>query len=115
MPVVGDWTGKGYDSIGTVGITYGGTSACPQLGWQIEWRLRNSNTGGSPDYDFCYGNPGDWPVVGNWNRRLNALTGSYIVGVGVARPNSPQTYALNWYLKFPTSHPVNGTADLTFT
>ncbi len=114
MPVVGDWTGKGYDSIGVVGITFGGIPACPQQGWQLEWRLRNSNTSGGIDYDFCYGVPGDWPLVGNWTGVVNRVTQLYIDGVGVARPNrATPTPSLDWYLKAPVSgHAWGGTADV---
>jgi len=51
--VVGDWDGNGTDTIGVFrnGVFY----------------LRNSNTNGFADLAFTYGQPGDVPVVGDWN------------------------------------------------
>lgn len=55
-PVAGDWTGKGYDSIGAydpvAGIFY----------------LRNSNSGGNADIAFPYGPPNSscHPLAGDW-------------------------------------------------
>jgi hypothetical protein len=42
------------------------------------WRLRHSITGGAPDAQFGYGQPGDVPLVGDWD-------GDGIVGIGVRR------------------------------
>lgn len=54
-PVCGDWDGDGVDTIGTVS----GDSI---------WRLRNTNSGGSPDAAvFQYGAYGSTPVVGDWD------------------------------------------------
>jgi hypothetical protein len=57
--VVGDWDGNGTDS---VGLVRGGT-----------WLLRNSNSTGSADLAFVYGdadpdgNPIGYPVTGDWD------------------------------------------------
>ena len=68
IPVVGDWTGVGYDLIGVFDQNTGNFS------------LRNSNTAGSADEQFTLGNANDtplsWPLV-RWGnpcrgRRLSA-------------------------------------------
>jgi hypothetical protein len=51
--VTGDWDGDGRDS---VGVFRSGS-----------WSLRNSNSAGSPSYQFSYGTTGDRPVVGEWD------------------------------------------------
>ncbi|MDQ3681090.1 MAG: hypothetical protein M3378_11245 [Actinomycetota bacterium] len=45
------------------------------------WYLRNSNSTGSPDGVFRFGNPGDIPIVGDWN-------GDGLKTVGVVRGNT---------------------------
>ena len=52
------------------------------------WYLRNSNSGGAPDYTaFRYGAPGWIPVVGDWN-------GTGHTGIGVFDPSTG-----TWYLR----------------
>jgi hypothetical protein len=63
-PVVGDWSGSGYRSIG---IYRNGS-----------FFLRDSNTNGIANITFAFGAPGDLPVVGDWN-------GDGIETVGVYR------------------------------
>lgn len=98
-PVVGDWTGSGIDTIGVVrlSLTCVHSPGTPQL----EWLLRNSNSGGAPDIDFCMGNPQDWPVVGHWIGQVNPNTGYFISTVGVARPNAAGGNGyLTWYFRY---------------
>ncbi|HEY7835658.1 MAG TPA: SBBP repeat-containing protein [Ktedonobacterales bacterium] len=74
VPVVGDWTGKGYDS---VGVFRGG-----------KWFLRNSNTTGPADISLTFGAASDLPVVGDW-------TGKGYDSVGVYRPSNNTFYLRN--------------------
>src|SRR3954452_14238786 len=55
IALTGDWNGDGIDTPG-----YFANSV---------WLLRNSNTTGSTDIEFIYGDPGEtgFPVVGDWN------------------------------------------------
>ena len=48
-PIVGDWNGDGYISVGVVRGT--------------TWQLRNSNTGGNAEISFNFGAAGDVPLV----------------------------------------------------
>ncbi len=64
IPVVGDWTGNGVD---TVGVVRGN-----------QWLLRTRNSTGQPDISFTFGQPGDIPVVGDWD-------GDGRDGIGVVR------------------------------
>jgi hypothetical protein len=64
LPVAGDWTGKGWD---TIGIFRDGL-----------WLLRNRNSSGFADLSFTFGQEGDVPVVGDWN-------GDGVDGIGVVR------------------------------
>lgn len=65
-PIVGDWNGDGID---TVGIVRGHEDG------QMQWLLRDSNTGGNAQYDFVYYDDAVWgdhlevhiPIVGDWN------------------------------------------------
>lgn len=65
IPVVGDWTGIGYTTIGVyrpAGTMYNKTS-------HGQYLLRNSNTPGNPDiafYDFS-SDYASIPIVGNWS------------------------------------------------
>jgi hypothetical protein len=83
IPVVGDWTGKGFDSVGIV-RSQGGLGTAT-------WYLRNSNTAGSADYIFAYGNPGDPFVAGDWSGLLSR-PGFLIDGPGTVQGGT-------WYLK----------------
>ncbi|MDH5421001.1 MAG: hypothetical protein OEY55_04260, partial [Acidimicrobiia bacterium] len=76
IPVVGDWNGDGTRTPGVVR-----NSRFGRLGDEVLWwRLKNSAGGGSPDLIFSYGEPGDIPIVGDWN-------GSGVETVGVIRGN----------------------------
>jgi hypothetical protein len=78
VPVVGDWTGDGVDTVGL----YDRQTAC--------WYLRNSNTTGAADITFGFGVPGsNWvPVVGDWN-------GNGITTVGLYDPTNAVYYLRN--------------------
>ena len=83
VPVVGDWDGDGDDTIGV---------ARPDAANRWNWRLRNSNSGGSANFDFTYGKKGtgDLPRVGDWN-------GSGATTIGVIRPDSAAHW--DWLLR----------------
>ncbi len=53
VPVVGDWSGAGADSIG---VFRNG-----------RWKLKSILVTGPADSEFIFGEPGDLPVVGDWN------------------------------------------------
>jgi tripartite motif-containing protein 71 len=76
LPVVGDWNG---DGITTVGVFHSSTG---------EFRLRDANSPGPPDFSFTLGQAGDLPVVGDWN-------GDGRDGVGVYRPSTGTLYLRN--------------------
>jgi hypothetical protein len=71
FPLAGDWTGKGFDSIGV----YRDGKFC----------LRNSNTPGAADLEIAYGIAGDIPLVGNW-------TGKGFDSIGVYRSSEAKFY-----------------------
>jgi len=100
-PVVGDWNGNGYDS---VGIVQGHPDG------EMQWQLRDATVAGEPDFDFVYYDRGVWgdhlethiPIVGDWN-------GDGQDGPGVIRGSgavSPQ-----WLLR---DEPSAGSADHVF-
>jgi hypothetical protein len=66
VPIAGDWTGKGFDSIGAYR-----DSPSPIF------CLRNSNEPGAADLEFAYGNWGDIPLVGNWRQKGFDCIGVY--------------------------------------
>jgi hypothetical protein len=70
IPIVGDWTGKGYDSIG-VYIPGSPSFFC----------LRNANAPGGCDIAIPFGAAGDIPVVGDW-------TGQGFDTIGIYRPST---------------------------
>jgi hypothetical protein len=74
LPVVGDWDGNGFDTIGLYRSTEG------------RFLLSDSNTVPSIAYDFSFGNPGDTPIAGKWDAMT---TGS---GVGVYRGSNGVLY-----------------------
>jgi len=76
-PVVGDWTGAGYDTIGLYDQASG------------NFYLRNSNTSGYADESFTLGNPNDMPLSGRWS-----IAASH-AGVGVYRPTNGILYLKN--------------------
>ena len=87
VPVVGDWTGDGID---TVGVVRRGR----------HWHLRFSNTGGVADRSFTYGGwlGRDRPVVGDW------------IGKGYDLPGIVR--GSTWHLRNALA---GGDADITFT
>lgn len=95
IPVIGDWSGNGVQ---TVGVVRGN-----------RWLLRNSNRAGSATYDFVFGQVGDIPVVGDWD-------GDGRYGIGVVRGNrwilrnSPSAGAPDYDFTFGSGngHPVTG-------
>lgn len=84
IPLVGDWTGKGYDSIGTYRPSTG------------TFYLKNSNTSGNADIVYTFGMPGATPIVFHGENRVDH--------VGVVKDG---TFYLRW------SHSP-GVADNTF-
>ena len=87
VPVVGDWTGDGID---TVGVVRRGR----------HWHLRFSNTGGVADRSFTYGGwlGRDRPVVGDW------------IGKGYDLPGIVR--GSTWHLRNALA---GGDADITFS
>jgi hypothetical protein len=87
IPISGDWSGQGWDTIGTFDPS------------TATWYLRNTNGPGSATSVFQYGGPGTIPVVGDW-------TGSGKIGIGVFTPANGL-----WQLR---NTPNAGPADITF-
>jgi len=77
LPVVGDWTGAGSDTIGLYRSSTG------------QFLLRNSNSTGVPDYAFVFGIAGDIPFAGHWSNTTNHD------GVGVYRVSNGTFYLKN--------------------
>jgi hypothetical protein len=71
IPIVGDWTGKGYDSIG-VYIPGNPGYFC----------LHNTNSPGGCDIAVPFGTAGDIPVVGDWTGKGYDSIGVYIPSSG---------------------------------
>ena len=78
-PIVGDWTGKGYD---TVGVFRSGT-----------FYLRNSNSAGNANTVFSYGAATDKPIAGDWNGDGMTEVGVFSNGVFKLRSSTGGTYA----------------------
>ncbi len=76
-PVVGDWAGQGFDTVGVFNQDNG------------QFSLRNTNTPGTPDEQFTLGNPNDMPLSGRW------LANATNAGVGVFRPSNGLIYLKN--------------------
>ncbi|MBX3065177.1 MAG: right-handed parallel beta-helix repeat-containing protein [Anaerolineae bacterium] len=83
VPVVGDWNGDGIDTVGFYrrGRVSDGAGAGLFL-------LSNSNTSPLANYSFILGNPGDTPIVGDWD-------GDGRDSVGVFRPTNGLIYIKN--------------------
>jgi PKD repeat protein len=81
IPLVGDWTGKGYDSIGVYR--------------DGNFLLRDSNTGGWADNAFAYGLPGDIPLVGDWTGKGYDSIGVYRDGNFLLRDSNTGGWADN--------------------
>lgn len=80
IPVAGDWTGNGVETIGVVRAN--------------QWLLKTRNGPGAPDILFTFGEPGDIPVVGDWD-------GDGRDGIGMVRGTT-------WYLRnTPTAGPYD--------
>ena len=77
LPIVGDWTGAGFDSIGVYDQSAGIFS------------VRNNNTTGLPDQQFVLGSPNDTPLAGRW------VSNAIHVGAGVYRPSNGILYVKN--------------------
>jgi hypothetical protein len=90
IPIVGDWTGKGYDSIG-VYIPGNPSYFC----------LRNANAPGGCDIAIPFGVAGDIPVVGDW-------TGKGYDSIGVYIPGNPSYFCLR-------NHNTTGGCDIALT
>src|SRR5262249_14820865 len=73
-PVVGDWVGQGFDTIGILDQSNG------------LFDLRNNNTPGSPNEQLVLGNPNDVPLSGRWS------VSATHAGVGVFRPSNGLIY-----------------------
>lgn len=69
LPVVGDFDGDGFDSVGRYGLV------------ENAFYLRNDNSDGPADVHFDLGSLGSWPVAGDWN-------GDGVDTVGVYDPTS---------------------------
>src|SRR5262249_24847844 len=76
-PVVGDWAGAGFDTIGVFDQNNG------------QFFLRNINTAGAADEQFVLGNPNDMPLSGKW------LASAAHFGRGVFRPSNGLIYLKN--------------------
>ncbi len=76
-PIVGDWTGAGFDTIGVFDRATG------------NFFLRNANTPGAANEILTLGNAGDLPISGRWS--VNATHD----GVGVFRPTNGLVYLRN--------------------
>lgn len=85
-PVVGDWDGNGTDTVGVI-------QSLDAV--NLDWHLRNTNTGGGSELEFRYGAL-DTPVAGDWDGDgtdgpgLVYLTHSQVV---------PTELALQWALR----------------
>ena len=77
FPIVGNWTGAGYDTIGVYDQRNG------------NFALRNSNTAGAADESFTLGNPNDTPLSGRW------MASATHAGAGVYRPSNGILYVKN--------------------
>ena len=95
-PMAGDWDGNGTDTVGL---------AChPSDGQEIQWRLKNSNSGGVPDATFGFGNAASCrPVVGDWD-----ANGTDTIGLACRQSG---TLELQWALRNSNS---GGVPDVTF-
>jgi hypothetical protein len=66
--------------------------------------LRNSNTQGVADYEFFFGDPGDFPVVGDWD-------GDGLDTVSIYRQSEGRVYVMN---RLGTDGGGLGEADFDF-
>lgn len=95
-PVVGDWDGNNTTTIGVA-------RPDPESNNWI-WLQRNSNSGGSADTSFLYGNKNiDDVVTGDWD-------GNNTTTIGVVRPDA-ESFNQTWYLRNANA---GGTVDVEF-
>jgi len=95
-PVTGDWDGNNTTTVGVA-------RPDPESNNWI-WLQRNSNSAGSPDASFLYGNKNiDTPVTGDWD-------GNNTTTIGIARPD-PES--LNWIWGLSNKN-AGGSVDLEF-
>jgi parallel beta-helix repeat protein len=89
VPVVGDWTGQGFDTVGMFDpIGEFGQPAAT-------WYLRNSNSAGAASITpFTFGAAGWTPVVGDWNGAGKTTVG--VVDTTGEFGDAPAT----WFLRF---------------
>lgn len=74
QPVFGDWNGN---RVRTAGVVRSATAG--RIGdTRVVWSLSNENSSGGPDIVVEFGEPGDIPVVGDWD-------GDGVDGIGVFR------------------------------
>src|SRR5207237_6159261 len=73
------------------------------------WYLRDSTTSGAADHVFQYGDPGDIPVFGDWDRNGTRTPGVFRSGVWYLR-NSNTTGVADVVLTFgdPGDTPITG-------
>jgi len=79
FPVVGNWAGTGFDTLGVYDSTTG------------QFYLRDSNTSGPADHYLVLGIPGDRPLAGHWDSTM-MIQGNPYDGVGVFRPSNGLIY-----------------------
>jgi hypothetical protein len=86
-PIAGDWTFKGFDSVGVVRGN--------------AWYLRNTNAAGPANILFRYGNATDRPLVGDWDDN-GTDTPAVQRGTEYLLRNSNSTGAANTALNYGT-------------
>ncbi|MHB8626079.1 MAG: hypothetical protein ACYDBJ_04285 [Aggregatilineales bacterium] len=82
LPTEGDWTGSGFDTIGTFNTSNGLFSLCTANNTAVCAQPANV-------IQFTLGNPGDEPIAGRWSVGLTHD------GVGVYRPSNGLIYIKN--------------------
>ncbi len=81
-PLVGDWIGANFDTIGVVDQTNEVFTLCTT-------NVTASCANASNQISFTFGNPNDIPAAGRW------LAGATTMGVGVLRPSNGLIYLKN--------------------
>lgn len=110
VAVVGDWDGNGTVTIGI--------ARRDPVSDQLIWKLRNSNSAGSPDTTFYYGASTAIPVVGDWdaNGTTTVSTARQDDGTGqilwqLRDANSAGSPAYQFHYGASTDTPVVGDWD----
>jgi hypothetical protein len=77
-----------------------------------QWSLRNTNSTGAPDINALFGNPGDKPVVGDWNNDQIDTIGVFRNGLFLLS-DSNTTPAVTYEIAFgsPGDEPLAGRWD----